>query len=123
MKKIIILVIVLVVLSYSLFEARKLIAGPRITIESPSNGTATSTDLVLVKGVAENIDFLTINDSPAYTDEEGRFTYRYSPPAGYTVIVVAAADRFGRRASRSVVITVVNYCPVKDLTLAKQKNV
>ena len=112
MKWVLIALVVIVVLSYSVFEVRKLIAGPRITIESPISGEATSTDVVLVKGMAENVDFLTINDSPAYTDENGHFAYRYSPPPGYTVVVVAASDRFGRRTSKSVSITILNYCPV-----------
>lgn len=111
MKRLLVVLIVLVVLSYSVFEARKLIGGPRITVESPTQGEATSTDIVLVKGAAENVDFLTINDAPAYTDENGRFAYRYSPPPGYTVVVVAASDRFGRRASKSVAFTILNYCP------------
>lgn len=112
MKRLLIVLVVLVVVSYSLFEARRLIAGPQITIESPQDGSATSSDALLITGTAENIDFLTINDAPAYTNEEGKFAYRYSPPAGYTVITVAAADRFGRRASKSISITVVKYCPI-----------
>lgn len=112
MKRALIVFIVLVVLSYGLFEARKLIEGPDITIVSPANGSATSTALVTIVGSAQNISFLTINDGPSYTDEKGQFVYRYSPPAGYTVVTVAAVDRFGRRASKTVSFNVVNYCPV-----------
>ena len=110
MKRILIVLAVLVVLSYSLFEARKLLEGPEITIEFPADGSATSSAVATVVGTAQNISFLTINDAPSYTDEAGTFVYRYSPPAGYTMVTVAATDRFGRRASKSITFNVVNYC-------------
>ena len=110
MRRAIIVLVVLVVISYGLFEARKLLEGPEITIDSPADGSATSTSAVTVVGTAQNIAFLTINDAPSYTNEEGVFVYRFSPPAGYTVVTVAAVDRFGRRASKSITFNVVNYC-------------
>ena len=110
MKRVLIVFIVLVVISYGLFEARKLLEGPDITIVSPRDGSATSTTAVTVVGTAQNISFLTINDAPSSTDEAGKFVYRFSPPAGYTVVTVAATDRFGRRASKSITFNVVNYC-------------
>ena len=110
MKRVLIVFIVLVVISYGLFEARKLLEGPDITIVSPRDGSATSTTAVTVVGTAQNISFLTINDAPSYTDEAGKFVYRFSPPAGYTVVTVAATDWFGRRASKSITFNVVNYC-------------
>jgi hypothetical protein len=112
MRRVILILLAVAVIGYGLFEARKLIEGPAITILYPQDGSATSTPLVTVVGTAENISFLTINDAPSYTDEQGLFVYRYSPPAGYTVVTVAATDRFGRRASKSVSFNVLTYCPV-----------
>jgi hypothetical protein len=111
MRRVIIGLVILLVLSYTLFEARRLLAGPDISIESPADGTATSSSAVTIVGKAENISFLTINDAPFYTDESGKFVYRFSPPVGYTVVTVAATDRFGRSATKSVSINVVRYCP------------
>ncbi|MSR70546.1 hypothetical protein EXS62_00695 [Candidatus Kaiserbacteria bacterium] len=112
MQRVILILAAVLIMGYGLFEARRLISGPEITIDSPVDGSATSTSAVTIAGTAQNIAFLTINDAPAYTDEAGKFVYRYSPPAGYTVVTVAATDRFGRRASKSVSITVVTYCPL-----------
>ena len=112
MRRIILLIVVLLVVGYGLFEARKLIEGPDITILSPQDGTATSSTLVTVVGMAQNIAFLTINGAPAFTNEHGQFVYRFAPPAGYTVVTVAASDRFGRSAHREVSVHVVTYCPV-----------
>ncbi len=110
MRRALVIGIVCVVLLYGLFEARKLLEGPEITIDFPADGSATSTTAVTVVGTAQNIAFLTINDAPSYTDENGIFVYRFSPPAGYTVVTVAAVDRFGRRASKSITFSVANYC-------------
>ena len=112
MTRIFVVLAVIVLVGYGLFEARKLLAGPQLVILSPQAGTATSSELVTISGTAENISFLTINDAPAYTDEAGHFAETFSPPPGYTVVTVAATDRFGRRAHTSVAFTVLNYCPV-----------
>ena len=110
MKKLSVVLVVLVILSHGFFEGRKLLEGPNIVIEMPRNGSATSS-AVVIAGTADNISFLTINDKPSYTDEGGRFSETLSLPAGYTILTVAAVDRFGRRESKSVAINVLNYCP------------
>ena len=112
MKKILFAIAILLLVGYGLFEGRRLLEGPRITITSPAPGSTIGTPTVLIEGVATNIAFLTINDKPSYTDESGRFRQLLAPPPGYTVVSVAATDRFGRRASESVSITIVNFCPV-----------
>lgn len=112
MKRLIIFLAVLAILGYGGFEARKLIAGPEIIILSPKDGVATSSNMITIEGFAENISFLTINDRSAFTDEKGHFAQVLSPPPGYVVFTVKATDRFGRRASAQVRITVLNFCPL-----------
>ena len=98
------------ILGYGIFESRRLLSGPRITIESPKSGSATSSALVTISGTAKNISFLTMNGAPAYADETGRFFATLSPSPGYAIFTVSASDRFGRRATSQVHITVLNYC-------------
>lgn len=111
MRRLLIAAAAALIVGYGLFEARKLIEGPEISINFPAPGSATSSAIVTVSGMAQNIAFLTINDAPSFTDEYGKFVYRFSPPAGYTVVTVAATDRFGRKVKRSVEFSVVDYCP------------
>lgn len=99
-------------LLYGLFEARRLLEGPQLAITSPTDGSAIAEKAVFIEGVAQNIAFLTINDTPAFTDEAGHFRKLLSFPPGYTVVTVAATDRFGRRAKSSVSITMLNFCPL-----------
>ena len=96
--------------SYGFFEARKLLEGPQITVTSPRDGSATSSILISIEGTAQNIAFLTINDAPAYTDEQGHFTQLLSPTPGVTVITVAATDRFGRKTQKIISLNVLTYC-------------
>lgn len=102
----------IVLIGYGAFEARRLIIGPQVTILSPQSGSATSSTQVIISGIAENISFLTINDNPAFTDEQGHFFEVVSPPVGYAIFTVQATDRFGRRAMARVAISVLNYCPI-----------
>lgn len=112
MKKLILSLAILGIIGYGLFEARRLLGGPDITIDTPLQGSATASSTVLVSGTAHNISFLTINDAPVFTDENGHFAERLSPPPGYAIFSIAAIDRFGRRATSEVHITVLNFCPI-----------
>ena len=112
MKKFVFVALALALLGYGLFEARRIIAGPLIVIESPQNGGATSSPAVTIRGVARNIAFLTINDRPAFTDEAGNFFERVSAPPGYTVFTVEGKDRFGRESKAQIHITILNFCPI-----------
>ncbi len=108
----IVILAVIIIGGYGLFEARRIIEGPEIVITSPLNGSATSTMGVVITGTAANISFLTINDKPSYTDKDGNFNETLSIPPGIAVLTVRAVDRFGRRTLSQVAITVLNYCPV-----------
>jgi integral membrane sensor domain MASE1 len=101
-----------VVAGYGLFEARRIIEGPVISINLPVNGSATSTTGVVISGNAQNISFLTINDKASYTDQKGNFNEKLSLAPGLAVLTVAASDRFGRRTSKSVSINILSYCPL-----------
>lgn len=104
----------LLIIGYGAFEARKLLSGPEIVILSPKDGSATSSDPIIISGIAQNISFLTVNDNPSYTDEQGRFSVVLSPPLGYAIFTVAATDRFGRSARAAVRVVVLNYCPIQS---------
>lgn len=112
MNRVLILALCLALIGYGFFEARRLIEGPRIAVASPKDGAATSSALLTISGVAQNISFLTVDDKPAFTDILGHFSVTLSPPSGYTIITVAALDRFGRRTQKTIAVTVLNYCPV-----------
>lgn len=102
----------LLVLCYGLFEARRLLAGPQLIIDTPINGSATTSPIVTVTGRVANISFLTINGKTASANEQGEFVYRYSPPPGYTALTARASDRFGRQVEQRIAFNLLTYCPV-----------
>lgn len=95
----------IVLVLYSLFQARFLILGPRISIISPRDGASVQT-VVEVKGQAFNAAWLSLDDRQIFTDENGYFNEKLIVPAGLGIITVRAKDRFGRE--REKVITVIN---------------
>jgi hypothetical protein len=111
MRRVVLVGLCVLLLGYGIFEARRLIQGPTITIESPAQGSAISTSALTVVGFARNISFLTINNKPAFTDESGRFTFTFSPPPGYNTVTVEAKDRFGRSARKTVSVQLLDFCP------------
>ena len=106
-----IIIAVVVLLGYGLFEARRLIAGPQISVAAPRDGSAVAGPLVHIAGSAENTAFLSINGKQAFVDQKGHFDEALSPPPGYTVFTISASDRFGHVRTKVIEITIINYCP------------
>lgn len=100
------------ILLYAGYEARFIVAGPSVSIETPTMWSATSSQRVLVSGNTSHIAFLSINNVQAFTDTSGHFSKEVSLPPGYAIITIAAKDRFGRSISRVASITVLDYCPI-----------
>ncbi len=89
-----VIVFVLIIGAYSYYQARKLIAGPEINIKSPSNGVTVTQPLIDIVGTASNIKDISLDDRPIFIDQQGNFDEKLLLPAGYTIIVLKAHDRF-----------------------------
>jgi hypothetical protein len=87
---------------YILFQARFLILGPRVTIETPQDGFVTPTQVVMVKGTAYNIAWISLNGRQIFTDENGVWEEKLLVPLGTSIITVNVRDRFGREKEESV---------------------
>lgn len=85
---------------YIHFQARYFIAGPQVSLESPT-GTVQNRQIIDVSGVAQNITDITLNGRKIYTDESGHFTEPLVLEHGYTIMTIVAKDRFGRFTSLS----------------------
>ena len=99
-----------VFVGYGVFEGRRIVEGPSLTILSPLDGSATSSTKVVISGRTSNIAFLSLNGKESYTDSRGYFNETLSPPPGYTTVSITARDRFGRQVARTIHFTVRNYC-------------
>lgn len=89
-------VIAVLIVGYSLFSARHLIEGPRISLVSPSNGQIFTDPLIQIDGVAKNIAFISLNDRPIFIDEQGNIKEKLLLTPGYNIIKLYARDKFSR---------------------------
>ncbi len=98
--------IVVLFIAYAYFQARNLILGPSITLSSDPGVVQHERTLSIV-GSAHNIRTLTLNGLPIHTDEAGVFTHTLVLENGYTIMTLAAEDRYGRttQLTRSFVYT------------------
>lgn len=101
------LVLGLLFVSYAVFQARFLLAGPTITFSSQM-ATVQTERMVYLEGNATNIVKLALNDREIYTDKYGNFKEALILENGYTIATLEAHDRYGR--TESVVQTFV-YTP------------
>ncbi|MBX4209086.1 hypothetical protein KW799_00075 [Candidatus Parcubacteria bacterium] len=94
-----------VILGYGAFRAKDLAQGPRLSVESPADGSAMRDPLVSIKGTAKNISFLTLNGDKIFTDESGAYDEKILLSPGYNAVTVEARDRFGRMVRQTLQLT------------------
>lgn len=95
-------IFILVIFGYSFFQARNLIFGPAIYINSPINGNTYISPLVEIKGLAKNANYLTFDDRPIFTDEFGNFEEKILLSPGYNIIKLDAQDKFGKKTEKII---------------------
>lgn len=90
------IVIGIALVTYGLYQARNLIGGPSIIIESPKRGSVITTSRVNIVGTAEQVTYITLNERPIFIDESGAFEETTLLAPGYNVIELSVRDRFER---------------------------
>lgn len=92
------------IVGYSIFQAQKILGGPSITVLSPINGATYTTTLIELKGVAKNVSTLMLNDRPLYTDKLGNFSDTLLLNPGYNILKLEAKDKFGSGTQKMIEI-------------------
>lgn len=88
--------------SYSLYQARFLVLGPRVWIENPKDGVVVESSVVTVSGRARNIAWISLNDRQIFTDKKGQWEETLIVSQGLSIMTVRVRDRFGRSKEDSV---------------------
>lgn len=99
----------LIIASYSTFQAWKIIQGPVITIYSPENGKTFTQALIEVEGKAKNVSHLNLNDRPIFTDKTGYFNEKFLLSPGYNVIKIDATDKFKKYTEKRLYLVLKEY--------------
>ena len=96
--------LVLLILGYSGYTAKRIFEGPKIVIESPVSGATMSESLVEFRGVAKNALSLTMNGRLIAIDTTGRFFEQLLLSYGYNIIEFVATDRAGKTITKTVTL-------------------
>ena len=104
-RRVTLLLVLLVLIGYGIFESRNLIRGPQIAITSPITGSAIAASVTTVTGTVENINYIALNDHPIPIDQNNKFSESVVLAEGYNVFEVTVRDRFGRERTEMLELT------------------
>jgi hypothetical protein len=93
-------------LGYGILKIFPLIAGPSLSIESPTDYALYQDGIVRVEGRVARVATLTLNGSPLLRDKEGMFSSTLTFPRGSSILTLIATDRFGRTTTKTRTIFV-----------------
>jgi hypothetical protein len=99
------LILIIILISYAIFNSRIFIAGPKIIIENPENGSLLNeSPLINITGKAENIAFIELNGRQINVDESSNFDEAVLLYPGYNIITINARDKFEREIEEKLEI-------------------
>lgn len=85
---------VLTLIGYGVFNGRNLILGPTIEITYPKDNMETTEKLIAIRGKANNVVFLSLNNRPIFIDTENNFEEKLLLYPGFNIISIYGKDRF-----------------------------
>lgn len=94
----------LLILIYAYFEARNIIFGPKILVNTPREGVVVSDKFVTILGKAENINEIWMNGRSIPVTEDGIFEEGLLLTEGYNRVFLQAKDKLGRETTESIEI-------------------
>ena len=101
MTKYLIGAVLLVLAGYGLIKAWPLMAGPALSIMSPTNNAPFPGGIVSVRGRAERAAAIMLNGAPLLHDQSGDFSSTLTFPRGGSILTFVATDRFGRTVTET----------------------
>lgn len=96
----IIVLVAIIIISYSLFQAKKILTGAQIIIESPKNGETISSSSVNIKGKIKNATNITLNGRKIFIDENENINEEIFLLPGYNAIKIETEDRFNNKTTK-----------------------
>jgi len=110
MIKYLISAIIFVLIVYGLIEAWPLLAGPTLSITSPTNNAPFPSGIVSIIGRTERASSITLNGTPLLHDQNGGFSSTLTFPRGGSILTFVVTDRFGRTitATRNIFVPFEN---------------
>lgn len=102
-KTVLILVFVLFISGYALFQSKNLIKGPKITLTDGYSGVVVvNNDILRLSGTAKNIASITLDDRPITIDEQGLFNEVILLFPGINTVKLFGKDKFGASTEKRI---------------------
>lgn len=110
MTRYLITLVLVILFGYGFIEAWPLLAGPSLSITSPTQNAPYPDGIVSIQGNAARAAQLTLNGAPVLHDRSGSFSSLLTFPHGGSILTFVATDRFGRTvaATRSIFVPTNN---------------
>ena len=104
---------ILIVIDYSAYVALPFIKGPLVVLHPPGQ---TLEGTVYISGSTERVSKLLINELEVPLSDTGTFAVERAYPAGYTVVIIQASDRFGRTRSETLTFVTQPHASKKEVS-------
>lgn len=101
-KHVLVIIFFVILVGYSIFQARFLILGPRISIISPLDGAITDSEIIILEAKIKNASWITLNGRQVFTDEKGNLEEKLILSEGLSIMTLKARDRFGREREEEI---------------------
>lgn len=101
-RRLLVIISILLLISYGIFNARCLIMGPSIEIFSPTKDIETAQNTIDIKGQVQNVAFLSLNEKPIFVDKDGLFQEKLLLSPGSNIIEIKATDRFKKEVLKTI---------------------
>jgi hypothetical protein len=95
------------ILTYAYFEARNILFGPKIEVNSPKEGLTVDYEFVTITGRAININEIWMNGRSIPVTEDGIFEEGVLLTNGYNKIFIQAKDKLGRETTKIIQIVYI----------------
>jgi hypothetical protein len=96
------IIIAVIIGIYTYSRSIDYFTGPSIVLTCPRSGATTTDPYVEIRGHAERIAKLRLNQRPIFTDDDGVFTESLLLMPGYNILTLEADDIFGRNIKENI---------------------
>lgn len=104
-----IVIFIFIIVAYTLFQAKKIIAGPVIQVFTPQDGATYNQTLIEIDGRAQNAAYLNLDDRAIFTDKNGYFKEKLLLSPGLNIIKLDAQDKFKTYREKKLQVILKEY--------------
>jgi hypothetical protein len=90
--------------AFTIFELRKVISGPKLTLECNCDYIQSDENTYKLSGKTKNVSEIIIGDRKIYIDIKGGFQENVLLYPGVNLITIKSLDKFGKEVKKEVSI-------------------